>query len=443
MHSNNTESTRVPSTPPPDNIPHGPRTPRAVLGVISLLMAISFVCYVNRVSIATAGDTRIMAQYEISPTRMGWVYSSFLLTYTVCMIPGGLFIDRLGPRAALMSVLVGSSVFVALTGLIGRTMVGSANVFVALVVIRGLMGVVSAPLYPACAASVERWVPARGRSRTNGLVTGSALVGVAASPALFGALIDWLDWPGAFLIAACVTLVLATVWYTFVGSESPSVRQRATEIQPSGDLDRRLPSWWSLLTNRDLLLLTLSYGAVGYFQYLFFYWMNFYFLNVLKLPESKSRAYAAIPPLAMAVGMPVGGWLSDRLEHALGPQRGRRIMPIVGMSFGAALLTVGVFTRDPDWIVTWFALALGAVGTTEGAFWVTAIELGGRRGGSSAAIFNTGGNAGGILAPVLTPWIGQLYGWGCAVGLGAMICLLGVGLWLGIDVRRDRRESKN
>jgi MFS family permease len=415
--------------------------PRVGWGIIPLLMAISFVCYVNRVSIAAAGDTRIMAQYGISPTRMGTVYSAFLFTYTICMIPGGLYIDRVGPRAALLTVVLGSAVFVAFTGVIGLTIRSGTTAFTALVVVRGLMGIVSAPLYPACAAGVGRWVPSGGRSRTNGLVSGSALVGVALTPLLFGALIDRFDWPGAFLIAACATLVLSAVWYVVAGTASDSSRRREWDIEPTDNPAQEHSRWWSLLTNRSLLLLTLSYGAVGYFQYLFFYWMNYYFQNVLKLPESRSRFYAAIPPLAMAVGMPLGGWLSDRLEHAFGPRRGRRIVPMIGMLSGAALLSLGVFATDPAWIVTWFALALGAVGTTEGAFWVTAIELGGRRGGSSAALFNTGGNAGGMLAPVLTPWIGELYGWGYAIALGAMICLLGVVFWLGIEVDESSLES--
>jgi MFS family permease len=168
--------------------------PRVGWGIIPLLMAISFVCYVNRVSIAAAGDTRIMAQYGISPTRMGTVYSAFLFTYTICMIPGGLYIDRVGPRAALLTVVLGSAVFVAFTGVIGLTIRSGTTAFTALVVVRGLMGIVSAPLYPACAAGVGRWVPSGGRSRTNGLVSGSALVGVALTPLLFGALIDRFDW---------------------------------------------------------------------------------------------------------------------------------------------------------------------------------------------------------------------------------------------------------
>jgi MFS transporter, ACS family, D-galactonate transporter len=405
-------------------------------------MAISFVSYVNRVSIATAGDTRMMAQYEISPTRMGAVYSAFLFTYTLCMIPGGLFIDRLGPRAALLTVMLGSSVFVALTGVIGLTISGGATAFIVLLVVRGLMGIVSAPLYPACAAAVGRWVPAGSRSRANGLVNGSALIGVAITPLVFGAIIDLLDWPAAFLIAACVTLVLALVWYVFVGTASEQLQPGDGDTQGTDNQAGDHSPWWNLLKNRGLLLLTLSYGAVNYFQYLFFYWMNYYFQTVLELPESRSRAYAAIPPLAMAVGMPLGGWLTDRLEDAFGPRRGRKIMPMVGMLSGAGLLMLGVFARDPAWIVTWFALALGAVGTAEGAFWVTAIELGVQRGGSSAALLNTGGNAGGMLAPVLTPWIGQLCGWGYAVGLGAMISLLGVLFWLGIEIGESSVESR-
>ena len=196
----------------------------------------------------------------------------------------------------------------------------------------------------------------------------------------------------------------------------------------------RPPPWTDLLANRSLLLLTASYGAVNYFQYLFFYWISYYLVTVLQVPEEKSRVYAAIPPLAMAIGMPLGGLLSDRLEQLSGTSRSRKIVPMAGMTAGAILLIIGVLAREPAWIICWFALALGAVGMSEGPFWATATELGGRRGGSSAALFNTGGNAGGLLAPVVTPWVGELLGWGYAVGLGGLICLAGVVAWLWITV---------
>jgi MFS family permease len=139
------------------------------------------------------------------------------------------------------------------------------------------------------------------------------------------------------------------------------------------------------------------------------------------------------PPLAMAVGMYLGGLLADRIEHARGKAESRKIVPVLGMLAGAVLLFVGVYARQPVWIATWFSLALGAVGMAEGPSWATAIELGGARGGSAAAIFNTGGNAGGILAPYVTPLIGELFGWGAAVALGGLICLAGVVAWCMVD----------
>jgi hypothetical protein len=35
----------------------------------------------------------------------------------------------------------------------------------------------------------------------------------------------------------------------------------------------------------------------------------------------------------------------------------------------------------------------------------------------------------------VTPWVGQQFGWGYAMRLGAVICLVGVVLWIGIDPR--------
>ena len=58
--------------------------------------------------------------------------------------------------------------------------------------------------------------------------------------------------------------------------------------------------------------------------------------------------------------MPVGGWISDRLQRTVGYRYGRALVPAAGMIASAVLLFLGVQAKDPVWIVTWFALALGA-----------------------------------------------------------------------------------
>ena len=109
------------------------------------------------------------------------------------------------------------------------------------------------------------------------------------------------------------------------------------------------------------------------------------------------------------------------------------------MGASAGFLLLGVRASDPAWIVTWLSLALGVLGMAEGPFWVTAVEVGRGRGGFSAGVFNTGGNAGGILAPVVTPWVSDTlgYGWEAGIGLGSAVGLFGALLWLGIDPTND------
>jgi MFS family permease len=431
-----------------------------------MLMGLCLISHVNRASMSVAGTDRIMGQFSIEPVRMGAVYSTFLLIYSICMIPGGLFIDRFGPRRALMVVGFGSALFGALTGVTGWVFSSAASMLLALTLVRGTMGLLSAPLHPAAARAIGDWFPFAQRSWANGIVTAAAIVGVAASYPGFGALIKVVDWQGAFLVCAGITALL-TVWWTFHATDWPAQHRgvnqaekelieetiaqrvegqapRVPNLSDSGEKQglvelvppasaSRTAGWSTLLGNRSLLLITLSYAAVGYFQYLFVYWMQFYFDKVLHLGETASKYYAGILQLGLALGMPLGGWLSGRLALTLGVRRGRAFVSGGGMVASAALLGFGVLAREPVWIVAWFALAHAAIGASEGPFWATAVDIGGSKGGTAAAICNTGGNVGGMIAPVMTPWVSGHFGWPWGIGLGGVICFLGALCWCWIE----------
>jgi len=384
-------------------------------GVVAMLMALCFISHLNRISMSVAGNERIMKQYGIAPHEMGMVYSAFLLVYTVFMIPGGFFIDRFGPRTALAVVGFGSAVFCMLTGAVGW--MAASVVWIALLLVRGTMGLITTPLHPAAATAVGLWVPDSKRNLVNGLITGAALLGVACTYRFFASLITRFDWPRAFLVTGAITGIITVVWLAVAPR-----REAASQAQT-------MTGWKVLLRNRNVWVLTLSYAAIGYFQYLFFYWMHYYFVDVLHLEKEASGYYAALPPLTMAICMPIGGWLSDRL------QPNRALVPICGMVAGALLLGCGVFAKTPFWIVFWFSLALGAVGAAEAAFWSTIVEVGQPYGGAAAAIMNTGGNGGGMLAPYLTPLVSKAFGWPIGIALGGLVCLAGAMCWIGISRR--------
>ncbi|MCC7085630.1 MAG: MFS transporter [Pirellulales bacterium] len=410
--------------------------------LVLLLMTICYLAHFNRQSMPVAGDLRIMETYGISPTQMGLVYSAFLATYTLFMIPGGWLIDRTGPKFALQLMCLGSAVFVVLTGLVGLGAATMAVALPSLIVVRGAMGLISAPLHPAAANAVSLGIPVLQRSAANGMVTGAALLGIASTYVVFGGMIDWLTWEVAFVAAGVATIVVGMLWTVFAPPrETPATADaRSPAMRPSA---ARTAGFFR--RNKNLILVTISYSAVGYFQYLFFYWMHYYFKDVLKLGDEQSRWYATIPPLAMACGMPLGGWLSDRIQSLFGWRAARGGMAASAMVASSVLLLLGVQARQPLWIVAWMSLALGVLGMLEGPFWVTAVEVGGNRGGLSAGIFNTGGNVGGIVAPLFTPWISidLGYGWPAGLAVGSIVCLIGAALWFWIDAPRPIASALN
>lgn len=395
------------------------------LRVVALLMLVVGFGHFNRISMSVAGAERLIPEHGISPPRMGLVYSGFLLCYTLAMLPGGYFIDRYGPRAALAVLCGGSAFCVAMTGMTSLVGPSPALLWAALLGVRCLMGVVNSPLHPGAATMVGQCVPPSRASLANGLVTFAACVGIAATYFLFGGLMDLLGWPGAFYVSSGLTLLVFLTWVGLTPRAAPEARAAHAHSAVR---------FSDLFANPGLICLTLSYAALGYFQYLFFYWMEFYFDSVLELGKDRSRLYSTLVVLASGLGMVLGGWLTDRTLSLRG-RGGRALVPVTGLLASGVVLLAGLWTSHAELTLLCFAGAMAALGACEAPFWTTAVEIGGRRGGTTAALMNTGGNAGGLLAPVVTPSLSLYFGWQVGMGLASLVVFVGALLWLGIDPR--------
>src|SRR6516165_9190271 len=158
--------------------------------VVGLLMGLAFLAHFNRVGIAVAGKQHFIGPGKLSEGQMGLVYSAFLLVYTAGMLPGGYLIDRIGPWRAMAAMGVGLGFCAALTGTLGWSGLAVPAMLLPLLVIRGAAGAASVPLHPGAARAVSLWTPLRERSTANGLVTAGALVGIALTYPVFGALMD-------------------------------------------------------------------------------------------------------------------------------------------------------------------------------------------------------------------------------------------------------------
>ena len=392
--------------------------------MVLMLFAFSMVSYFDRTIMSIAGPS-IMADFHLSATQMGTVFSAFILGYALLMIPCGELTDRLGPRRTLFAMGMGSALFTGLLVAAGRPGLGTLiGIVPALIMLRFGMGVVTAPLYPAAARMSAIWFRLDLHARVQGFIIAGSSLGAAISPLLFAWLMIHFHWRGSFLIAAGVTAALALIFLAVVPSRS---------LHPAAPGTAH--SWSGLLRDRNLMLLTYAYSALGYFQYIFFYWIFYYFGEIRHLGSQESAKYTTVLFIVEGLLMPAGGWLSDRLTRGVGPQGGRRFVPMAGLALSAISTYLGTVTPSTAAVVACLSLAFGMAACCEGPFWAAVTEMAGSRVGAASSILNTGAQLGGVFSPILTPLIASRFGWSWGLYAGALIAISGMLAVYFVDVR--------
>lgn len=408
--------------------------------VVALMVALSVMSYVDRTVMSIAGPS-IIKEFGISETQMGTVYSAFLLSYAVLMAPGGWLADRFGARVILGLLGAGATLCTLLTPLAATPAIAAAvGLLPALLIVRFVLGGFTAPLYPGLGRVTADRIPALHRARVQGFIIGGAPLGGALTPIAFTWLIARYGWRASFYIAAAATAIMTVVWLWFMRGERPA----SIAPGPAGEAVRT-GVWRRLFGNRNVMLLTAGYFTINYFEYIFFYWIYYYFGQIRKMGAQDSAIYTTILLLAMMVGMPVGGWLCDRMVPRLGARNSRLLVAGGGMALSAVCMFVGTRLNSDLPMVVLLSIAIALAAASEGPYWAAAIEAGGRDVGSACGIMNGVGNVGGLLAPVLTPYIASQAGWPVSLYFASALILAGAVTWIFIhpaDTPEQNLEPK-
>jgi ACS family glucarate transporter-like MFS transporter len=405
--------------------------------MVIFLVAFSVDSFLNRTIMSIAGP-EIIREFSLTPTQMGTVYTAFIFSYAIAMIPGGALVDRLGPRWTLSLTGFGSALFTGLTALVGTSGLASRlGTMTSFVLVRMGLGVVNAPLYPASGRMTANWIALPERARVQGAVIAGAGLGGAISPLLYAWSIRCWGWHVSLLLTALGTAVLAAVWHWFARDYPDQWRSRTAYGADSVVREPRLATpWRRLLADRNLLMLSASYFSVGYFEFIFFYWIYYYFGEIRHAGRDQSAIYTTALFITFTILSPLGGRASDYCARVLGRKWGLRLVPLAALTSSAVLLYIGTGAQSNRAVAGLMSIALGLAAASEAAYWTSAIELGAEHAGAAGGILNAGGNIGGFLAPVLTPYIAARAGWSWGLYAGTLVLLAGVVAWFFIDPTR-------
>ncbi|MBU6337724.1 MAG: MFS transporter [Acidobacteria bacterium] len=258
-----------------------------VLAMTSLVTAIDL-------TIISVALPTVEQDLNLSPSAGQWVVNAYLLSFTILLIPGGMFGDRIGQIKGLNLGLVIFS--------IGSLMCGIAGDEKLIIAGRAVQGLGAAILMPCIQALVTRVAPEGKKGSAFGIYAAVSSVGLAVGPLLGGFLVDSVGWRWIFFINPIILLPLIVLVRMFLRTAGEGVSKK-----------KRLITWEMLKRPSLRSGLWLIFWVRLPLIWIFIY-AGIYFQSVIGL-NAFQTGLAMIPGI---VGIAIGGVVAGRLKDKMG-----------------------------------------------------------------------------------------------------------------------------
>lgn len=414
--------------------------------LIFWLFIVSAVAFLDRVNIAVAATT-IAHEFHLNNIQLGAVMSAFLWGYALFQAPGGALADRIGSRVTLSLGVIWWGVFTSAVTLLSP---GLAFLLPLLLLVRFSLGVGEAVVYPTSNRVVAEWIPSGERGVANGFIFAGVGFGSAFAAPFVTQLMLRYGWRPAFWLSAILGLIAGAIWFLIARDHPdhhPWISQQELEHIRSG-LPKVEPkqvkqSWAAIFTSRPLQLITASYFSFVWVAYIFFSWFFAYLSQVRGLDLKSTSYYGMLPLIAMSIGSPLGGWISDILTRAYGKRVGRCLLATAAMLLCGIFIGLGPFVANPRLASVVLAGGAGALYLSQSCFWSMSADIGKHSAGAVSGVMNMGGQIGGGVVTVAMPAIAQAFGWTPSFLVAAALAILGALAWLFVETSNEPASAES
>ncbi len=420
-----------------------PKSKRRYLTLLMIFVTV-VICYVDRANLAVA-SAHIQQEFGISKAQMGYIFSAFAWTYTLCQIPGGWFLDRVGSKLTYFIAIMGWSIATLLQGF--------ASGLVSLIGLRAVTGLFEAPAFPTNNRIVTSWFPEQERASAVGFYTSGQFVGLAFLTPLLIWVQEILSWHWVFIITGGVGIVWALVWQRVYQSPRNSKGVNDAELKyiqaGGGTVDGDVASEkknrvaltaadWKLVFHRKLVGVYLGQFAITSTLWFFLTWFPNYLTQEKHIAALTAGFMTTVPFLAAFCGVLLSGFVADRLLRSGRSIGFARKTPIIcGLLLSTCIMGAN-YTDDPLWIMVLMALAFFGNGFASITWSLVSSLAPTRLIGLTGGVFNFVGGLGGITVPLVVGYLAQDYGFAPSLIYIAVVALLGALSYLLLvgDVKR-------
>lgn len=353
--------------------------------------------------------------YNFTQKEKGNLQASFFFGYIVTQVPGGYIAQRYGAKTMLMYGL-------GIAALI--TMLSPMSLqfgWVALAVMRFVMGLAQGAVHPATHALLAKWSPADERGMLGTLCYSGAQFGTVVMLATSGFIADSvLGWPSIFYLGGACGFIWMVFWYLFSASTpeehrliSPGELKYITDSRSDGKMqtaEKLAPTPWKAIFS-SLPFLSL---LVVHCTHMFGYWLLLmqiptYMKKIYHVDIKKGALLSSLPYMVMLLLSFFFVWLSKVLQKKEGMSLSfnRKIFNSIGHWIPMlSLIALGYVPADnAPLAVTLLTLTVGISGATYLGFQVNHIDLSPNYAGTLMGITNCAANVMSGIAPVI---VGQI-----------------------------------
>lgn len=346
-------------------------------------------------------------RYNWNQEQQGWILSSFYIGYVVTHIPGGVLAEKFGGKWVLSLGIFSTAIFTFLTPLAIEY-----GGYIALIILRILMGIGEGTTFPALSVLLAVWVPARERSKLGSLVLGGGQIGSVTANYVSGLILTHYTWPLVFYFWGVVSIIWFIVFTVLCYSDPdshPFISQKErdylqTEIGQLKRNDNLPPTpWKDILTSAPMLAIIVAQIGHDWGFFIMVSDLPKYMKEVLGFNVYDVGLYSSLPYLLMWVVSLSSGVLCDYLigSNKLSIGAARKIFTaIAAIGPGGFILLASYALCNRLWVVIWFILAMGSMGTYYPGMKVNTLDLSPNYSGSLMALTNGAAALTGIVAPV-------------------------------------------
>lgn len=397
-----------------------------------LLFSACAINFIDRVVLSVAAGP-IAKEFGLSTIQLGYLFSAFLWTYLVFVLPWGMLVDRIGTRSATVWGMTIWSAATVWTGVSG----GFFSAFIS----RLMMGLGEASTYPCAAQAIREWIPARERGFASTVFNCGGYAGPAIGSILMGYLVAKLGWRGGFYIAAAIGFVWMLIWLLVYrrpeDAKFISEKERALILKERGGCmkDQACTPISLLLRCPTLWAMFLVQGCAVYTVYFFLSWLPSYLQSTHGLTVLQTGLYTAIPYAVAVPGTLLLGWLSDRILRHAPVDSGRRRNMVAVMMLCASSIVLTPWVTNTFLMLALFSFAITSIGSAVSLNIALLNDLlpNAANTGRATGVLVTGGNLFGVLAPIATGYVVSMTGsYDSAFLVAASLLFVGAGICVAL-----------